>query len=71
MPRNSRIDAPGALHHIIIRGIEKRRIFENNADRNNFLLRLAGILKETKTACYACPENTNFGSGCQQISHSR
>ena len=28
MPRQSRIDAPGALHHIIARGIEKRRIFE-------------------------------------------
>ena len=31
------------------RGIEKRRIFANNADRDNFLLRLADILKETKT----------------------
>ena len=27
MPRKSRIDAPGALHHIIARGIERRRIF--------------------------------------------
>jgi len=45
--------APGALHHIIGRGIEKRRIFENNADRDNFLARLGDILKETKTACYA------------------
>ncbi len=53
MPRKSRIDAPGALHHIMARGIEKRRIFENNADSDNFLTRLADILKETKTACYA------------------
>ena len=30
MPRKARIDAPGALHHIIIRGIEKRRIFRND-----------------------------------------
>ena len=35
------------------RGIEKRRIFENNADSDNFLTRLADILKETKTTCYA------------------
>jgi hypothetical protein len=27
MPRQSRIDAPGALHHIIARGNEKRKIF--------------------------------------------
>ncbi|MBN1472759.1 MAG: hypothetical protein JW925_13345, partial [Syntrophaceae bacterium] len=36
MPRKSRIDAPGALHHIIVRGIERRKIFFDNADRNNF-----------------------------------
>ena len=24
MPRKARIDAPGALHHVIIRGIERR-----------------------------------------------
>ncbi|MEA3487284.1 MAG: hypothetical protein U9R20_06470 [Thermodesulfobacteriota bacterium] len=53
MPRKSRIDAPGALHHIIARGIERRRIFENNADRDNFLVRLGDILKETRTGCYA------------------
>ena len=53
MPRKSRIDAPGALHHIIAKGIEGRRIFENNEDRGNFLARLADILKETKTVCYA------------------
>jgi hypothetical protein len=28
MPRRTRIDAPGALHHIICRGIERRKIFE-------------------------------------------
>ena len=27
LPPNARIDAPGALHHLIIRGIERRRIF--------------------------------------------
>jgi len=27
MLRKSRIDAPGALHHIICRGIERRKIF--------------------------------------------
>ena len=28
MPRKARIDAPGALHHVIVRGIEKKAIME-------------------------------------------
>lgn len=53
MPRKARIDAPGALHHIIARGIEGGKIFQDNADRNNFLGRLGGILQETETLCFA------------------
>ena len=52
MPRQARIDAPGALHHIICRGIEQRNIFNDDVDRENFLDRLGIILKETFTACY-------------------
>ena len=36
MPRNARIDAPGALHHVIVRGIERRKIFNDDVDRDNF-----------------------------------
>ena len=43
MPRRSRIDAPGALHHIIVRGIERKSIFKDDADRDNFLERLKNI----------------------------
>jgi REP element-mobilizing transposase RayT len=53
MPRKARIDAPGALHHIIIRGIERKAIFFDNADRKNFLTRLERIIPETETGCYA------------------
>jgi REP element-mobilizing transposase RayT len=53
MPRQARIDAPGALHHIIIRGIERKAIFKDNADRKNFLKRLTLIISETETICYA------------------
>ena len=53
MPRKARIDAPGALHHVIARGIEKREIFWDNHDRNNFLERLATITEESGTRCYA------------------
>jgi REP element-mobilizing transposase RayT len=53
MPRKARIDAPGALHHIIGRGIERRKIFYSDADRDDFLERLETILTETLTPCYA------------------
>jgi REP element-mobilizing transposase RayT len=52
MLRKARIDAPGALHHIIIRGIERRRIFSNNRDRDDFIERLGDIVTETKTFCF-------------------
>jgi len=53
MPRKSRIDATGALHHIIVRGIERSEIFKDDIDRNNFLDRLGRIIQETKTRCFA------------------
>ena len=53
MPRRARIDAPGALHHVICRGIERRRIFWEDSDRDDFLKRLETILSETQTPCYA------------------
>ncbi len=59
MPRQARIDAPGALHHIIIRGIERKAIFKEVADRKNFLKRLSLIISETDTICYAWVLMTN------------
>jgi putative transposase len=53
MPRSARLDAPGVLHHIMIRGIERRKIFRDNKDRDDFLERLSVILPETETSCYA------------------
>lgn len=53
MPRKARIDAPGALQHIIIRGIEKKNIFRDATDKNAFLKRFGRVLSETLTACYA------------------
>jgi len=47
MPRTARLDAPGVLHHIMIRGIERRKIFRNNKDRENFLDRLEKLLPYT------------------------
>ena len=53
MPRKARIDAPGALHHIICRGIEQAGIFRDDADRESFVERLGRMLSETNTPCYA------------------
>jgi hypothetical protein len=39
MPRRARIDAPGALHHVICRGIERRKIFWEASDRDDLLKR--------------------------------
>lgn len=53
MPRLARLDAPGVLHHIMIRGIERRAIFRSDQDRRDFLKRLAVLLPESQTQCYA------------------
>lgn len=53
MPRLARLDSPGVLHHIMIRGIERRNIFRVAKDRKDFLGRLSNLLPETKTSCYA------------------
>ena len=53
MPRKARIDAPGALQHIIARGIERCKIFKTHEDYSDFLERLGKIVKETGTRCLA------------------
>jgi REP element-mobilizing transposase RayT len=53
MPRQARLDAPGVLQHVMARGIERRKIFRDDKDRASFLERLAVILEETQTQCYA------------------
>ena len=55
----ARLDAPGALHNIIIRGIERRKISRDNKDRDNFIDRLSDLLPATQTACYAWAFITN------------
>ena len=63
MPRLARIDTPGMLHHIIIRGMNDCMIFKDDSDRDNLLERLAVLLPETRTACYAwafLPDHAHF-----------
>ncbi|MGB9496868.1 MAG: transposase [Dissulfuribacterales bacterium] len=59
MPRQARLDAPGTLHHVIVRGIEKRRIVDDKVDRDNFVSRMGQIASETDTIIYAWALMTN------------
>ena len=63
MPRSARLDAPGALHQIMIRGVERRKIFKDDDDREDFLGRLEKLLPITKTSCFAwalIPNHAHF-----------
>lgn len=53
MTRQSRLDAAGVLHHVIVRGIERKKIFLDDDDRGDFITRCGAIFPETKASCYA------------------
>ncbi len=53
MPRQSRIDTSGALHHVICRGIDRQEIFTQKDDYLLFVKRLGDLLIETGTSCFA------------------
>ena len=53
MPRQSRLDAPGVLHHVMGRGIEKRNIFITDTDRHDFIERLSALSNDGAMDIYA------------------
>jgi REP element-mobilizing transposase RayT len=53
MPRLARLDIAGLLQHVIVRGIERRDIFIDDIDRQNFVNRVITLLPETGIRCYA------------------
>ncbi|RJQ78426.1 MAG: transposase [Desulfobacteraceae bacterium] len=53
MPRHSRIDAPGALQHIIGRGLNREKIFSDRTDYLFFLERLGDLLTDSGARCFA------------------
>lgn len=44
MPRSARLDAPGTLHHVMVRGIEGTPIFRDRSDREDFLEHLGQLV---------------------------
>ncbi len=74
MPRQARLDVPGTLHHVIIRGIEKRQIVNDRFDRNNYVKRMGKLADETRTGIYAWTLMSNHAhillkSGPSGLSH--
>ena len=53
MPRGPRLDAPGVLHHVMVRGIERRPIFRDEEDRADLLTRLASLVEVGALTIYA------------------
>jgi len=53
MPRQARLDAPSVLHHVMARGIERRKIFRDDTDREDFVGRLDGLAEKEAWLVYA------------------
>lgn len=73
MPRQPRLDAPGTLHHVIGRGIERTKIFRAREDREDFLARLGELRKVAALKVYAWALMDNHllvKSGNQSLSQS-
>ena len=52
MPRMSRLEVPGALHHIMAHSVSNKDMFRDDDDRKEFLKRLTKGLKKTEFDCY-------------------
>ena len=53
MPRQARLDAPGTLHHVMVRGIERTAIFRDDRDRADFVARVARLVERGSLTVYA------------------
>ena len=60
MPRQARLDTPGTLHHVIVRGIEKKEIVTDNADRKNFITLLGNLVTDTDMEVYSWALMSNY-----------
>lgn len=53
MPRGPRLDAPGTLHHTIVRGVAQGVIVRDDNDRTAFVNRMGELAQQTDTTIYA------------------
>jgi hypothetical protein len=55
MPRQARLDVPGTLHHVILRGMERGRIVADQQDRGTVVARLGAVATATGITISAWP----------------
>jgi len=53
MPRSRRVDAPGSIHHLMVRGVDRGPVFLDDADRARFVDRLRQVAPEEGVRVYA------------------
>jgi len=53
MPRQPRLDAPNTRHHVMVRGPKRRPSFRDDADREEFVARLAALAEVGALTGYA------------------
>jgi REP element-mobilizing transposase RayT len=61
MARRIRLDAPGAAHHVMVRGIDGERIFRDPDDYQDFVDRFVRILPLEGAPCFAWALMPNHG----------
>ncbi len=74
MPRQARLDIPGLLQHVIVRGIERSDIFLDDDDRQRFVDSFSSLLVETGTDCFAwalIPNHAHLLLRCNHFDLSR
>src|SRR6185436_2190241 len=59
MPRHTRLDHPGATHHVTARGIERSSLFADDYDRASFVRTLSRVLPSSGMRCLAWALMTN------------
>jgi REP element-mobilizing transposase RayT len=59
VPRRPRLDAPGLVHHVFVRGIDRRDLFLDDPDRRAALDALARVLPEEGAGCLAWAVQSN------------
>jgi len=73
MPWQARLDAPGILHHVMVRGMEGCPIFLDEQDRQDFVSRISELVEMSGTKVMAWTLMDNHlhllifsGSQCQE-----
>jgi putative transposase len=53
LPRHARLDVPGTLYHVMVRGSEEKNIFQDEENRRAFIERIRSLARETEARVLA------------------